>query len=74
MADVLWSDDGTMVFSINDNMDKKDGRGPMGDLDLSMNKVAVPFELNTVKTIPGDSFPHTCDAVSYTHLTLPTKA
>ena len=44
-------------------MDKKDGRGPMGDLELSMNKVANPFELNTEKTNPGDSFPHTCDDI-----------
>ena len=61
--DVVWSDDGTMVFTINADMDNNTGKGSMGDLDLSMNKVAVPFELNTVKTIPGDSFPHTCDDI-----------
>ena len=32
MADVLWSDDGTMVFSINDNMNASTGEGFMGDM------------------------------------------
>ncbi|MDC2976031.1 autotransporter outer membrane beta-barrel domain-containing protein [bacterium] len=61
--DVVWSDDGTMVFTINADMDNNTAKGSMGDLDLSMNKVAVPFELKTVKTIPDDSFPHTCDDI-----------
>ena len=56
VRDVLWSDDGTMVFSINDNMNKSG----MGDLDLSMNKVRDPFELKTVKTFLGI---HTCDDI-----------
>ena len=56
VADVLWSDDGTMIFSINDNMNKSD----FGDLDLSMNKVRDPFELKTVKTTLGI---HTCDDI-----------
>ena len=42
-------------------MDKKTtSKGPMGDLDLSMNKVRDPFELNTVKTFLGT---HTCDDI-----------
>ncbi len=57
VRDVLWSDDGTMVFSINDNMNKT---AAMGDLDLSMNKVRDPFELKTVKTTLGI---HTCDDI-----------
>ena len=61
--DVVWSDDGSMVFTINADMDNNTAKGSMGDLDLSMNKVAVPFELKTVKTIAGDSFPHTCDDI-----------
>ncbi len=56
LRDVMWSDDGTMVFSINDNMNKSD----FGDLDLSMNKVRDPFELKTVKTTLGI---HTCDDI-----------
>ena len=61
VADVLWSDDGTMVFTINDNMNKSTGgKGFMGDLDLSMNKVRDPFELKTVKTTLGI---HTCDDI-----------
>ena len=62
VADVLWSDDGTMVFSINDNMNKSD----FGDLDLSMNKVRDPFELKTVKTtltILTGIKSHTCDDI-----------
>ena len=54
--DVIWSDDGTMVFTINSNMNKTG----MGDLDLSMNKVRDPFELKTVKTTLGI---HTCDDI-----------
>ena len=56
LRDVIWSDDGTMVFTINADMDKSD----FGDLDLSMNKVRDPFELNTVKTFLGT---HTCDDI-----------
>ncbi len=56
LQDVIWSDDGTMVFTINDNMNKSD----FGDLDLSMNKVRDPFELKTVKTTLGI---HTCDDI-----------
>ena len=64
VADVLWSDDGTMVFTINDNMNKTTGaKGFMGDLDLSMNKVRDPFELKTVKTFPVDDISHTCDDI-----------
>ncbi len=58
LRDVIWSDDGTMVFSINENMSKA-GKD-FGDLDLSMNKVRDPFELNTVKTFLGI---HTCDDI-----------
>ena len=47
--DVVWSDDGTMVFTINANMNNNTAKGSMGDLDLSMNKVRDPFELKTVK-------------------------
>ena len=61
LRDIVWSDDGTMVFTINNNMNKKTtSRGPMGDLDLSMNKVRDPFELSTVKTSLGI---HTCDDI-----------
>ncbi len=63
LRDIVWSDDGTMVFSINNNMDKSPSSGYMGDLDLSMNKVATPFELNTVKTDTTDNIPHTCDDI-----------
>ncbi len=56
LQDVIWSDDGTMVFTINDNMNKSD----FGDLDLSMNKVRDPFELKTVKTTLGI---HSCDDI-----------
>ncbi len=59
IRDVLWSDDGTMVFTINDNMNRTKN-GYMGDLDLSMNKVRDPFELKTVKTTLGI---HTCDDI-----------
>ncbi len=61
LRDIVWSDDGTMVFTINNNMNKKTtNKGPMGDLDLSMNKVRDPFELSTVKTSLGI---HTCDDI-----------
>ena len=61
LRDIVWSDDGTMVFTINNNMNKKTtSKGPMGDLDLSMNKVRDPFELSTVKTALGI---HTCDDI-----------
>ena len=63
LRDIVWSDDGTMVFSINADMDASPTSGYMGDLDLSMNKVATPFELNTVKTITTDNIPHTCDDI-----------
>ena len=56
LRDVIWSDDGTMVFTTNANMNKSD----FGDLDLSMNKVRDPFELSTVKTTLGI---HTCDDI-----------
>ncbi len=59
IRDVLWSDDGTMVFTINSNMNRTKN-GYMGDLDLSMNKVRDPFELKTVKTTLRI---HTCDDV-----------
>jgi len=58
LRDVIWSDDGTMVFSINEDMGRTDK--DFGDLDLSMNKVRDPFELNTVKTFLGT---HTCDDI-----------
>ena len=65
LRDIVWSDDGTMVFTINNNMNKKTtGKGPMGDLDLSMNKVRDPFELNTIKTFLTVDLgikSHTCD-------------
>ena len=63
LRDIVWSDDGTMVFSINADMDASPTSGYMGDLDLSMNKVATPFELNTVKTDTTDNIPHTCDDI-----------
>ncbi len=53
--DVIWSKDGTMIFSVN--------KSQFHDLDLSMNKVATPFELNTVKAITTDDIPNTCDDV-----------
>ena len=53
--DVIWSDDGTMVFTVN-----KDMQGSPDPLNLSMNKVSTPFELNTVKTFLGT---HTCDDI-----------
>ena len=53
--DVIWSDDGTMVFTVN-----KDMQGGADPLNLSMNKVSTPFELNTVKTFLGT---HTCDDI-----------
>ncbi len=56
LRDIIWSDDGTMVFTTNANMNKSD----FGDLDLSMNKVRDPFELSTVKTTLGI---HTCDDI-----------
>ena len=52
LRDVIWSDDGTMVFTVNKIM--------QGSLDLSMNKVRDPFQLKTVKTTLGI---HTCDDV-----------
>ncbi len=55
--DVIWSDDGTMVFTVN--LDQQGNA--QGFLNLSMNKVATPFELVTVKTISTDDIPHTCD-------------
>jgi len=62
--DVIWSDDGTMVFTINADMDNITGKGDMGDLDLSMNKVRDPFELKTLKTsltVDLGIKSHTCD-------------
>ena len=56
LRDIIWSNDGRMVFTTNANMDASD----FGDLDLSMNKVSTPFELNTVKTFLGT---HTCDDI-----------
>ena len=56
LRDIIWSDDGTMVFTTNANMNKSG----MGDLDLSMNKVRDRFELSTVKTTLGI---HTCDDI-----------
>ncbi len=53
--DVIWSDDGTMVFTVN-----KDMQGDSDPLNLSMNKVSTLFELNTVKTFLGT---HTCDDI-----------
>ena len=52
LRDVIWSHDGTMVFTINKIMQH--------ELDLSMNKVRDPFELATVKTSLGI---HTCDDI-----------
>ena len=52
LRDVIWSHDGTMVFTINKIMQL--------ELDLSMNKVRDPFELATVKTSLGI---HTCDDI-----------
>ena len=66
LRDVIWSDDGTMVFSINADMDASPTSGYMGDLDLSMNKVRDPFELNTVKTfltVDTGIQSHTCDDI-----------
>ena len=66
LRDVVWSDDGSMIFTINADMDRKTNRGPMGDLDLSMNKVRDPFELNTVKTyltVNTGIQSHTCDDI-----------
>ncbi len=61
LRDIVWSDDGTMVFTVNNNMNKTTtSKGFMGDLDLSMNKVRDPFELSTVKTSLGI---HTCDDI-----------
>ena len=62
--DVIWSDDGTMVFTINADMDNITDKGDMGDLDLSMNKVRDPFELKTLKTsltVDLGIKSHTCD-------------
>ena len=62
--DVVWSDDGTMVFTINANMDETTDKGFMGDLDLSMNKARDPFELKTLKTsltVDLGIKSHTCD-------------
>ena len=50
--DVIWSDDGSIVFTVN--VDMQHG------LELSMNKVRDPFELKTVKTSLGI---HTCDDI-----------
>ena len=55
VRDVVWSDDGTMVFTVNKIMQH--------GLNLSMNKVYEPFQLQTVLTIPTDDVPHTCDDV-----------
>ena len=55
LRDVIWSHDGTMVFTINKIMQL--------ELDLSMNKVRDPFELKTVKTFPVDDISHTCDDI-----------
>ena len=44
-----------MVFTVNKIMQH--------GLNLSMNKVYEPFELQTVLTIPTDDVPHTCDDV-----------
>ena len=45
VRDVVWSDDGTMVFTVNKIMQHS--------LNLSMNKVGTPFELNTVTKSPA---------------------
>ena len=55
LRDVIWSEDGTMIFTVNKLM--------QSSLDLSMNKVYEPFQLQTVKTIPTDDVPHTCDDI-----------
>ncbi len=52
LRDVIFSNDGLMVFTANRLM--QDG------LDLSMNKLRDPFELSTVKTNLGT---HTCDDI-----------
>ena len=44
-----------MIFTVNKIM--------QSSLDLSMNKVYEPFQLQTVKTIPTDDVPHTCDDI-----------
>jgi len=43
--DVIFSNDGLQVFTANHNQ--------QGELDLSMNRLSVPFELSTVKTDNG---------------------
>ena len=48
-----------MVFTVN----QEQQGNSQGFLNLSMNKVATPFELVTVKTISTDNIPHTCDDV-----------
>ena len=44
-SDVIFSDDGLQVFTANNNM--------QGNLDLSMNRLSIPFELTSVKTDNG---------------------
>ncbi len=54
--DVIWSDDGLTVFTVNLT------RGELEDHSLSMNKVAVPFEVSSdLMTSQGADV--TCDAI-----------
>ena len=55
-TDVIWSDDGLTVFTVNLT------RGELEDHSLSMNKVAVPFEVSSdLMTSQGADV--TCDAI-----------
>jgi hypothetical protein len=54
--DVIWSDDGLTVFTVNLT------RGQLENHSLSMNKVAVPFEVSSdLMTSQGADV--TCDAI-----------
>ena len=56
-TDVIWSDDGLTVFTVNE-----DDRGDMNSHQVSMNKVDEPFKVTTdLMTSKGGDV--TCDAI-----------
>ena len=56
-TDVIWSDDGLTVFTVNE-----DDRGDMNSHQVSMNKVDEPFKVTTdLMTSQGGDV--TCDAI-----------
>ena len=55
--DVIFSDDGLQVFTVNTGMVAK-----FGHLQLNMNRLSTPFELQTVKTDNGSKDCNDIDA------------